>query len=190
MNEAERQIHRSIEVKLALLAEGGADVVEQIARLMVEALKSGHRFYVFGNGGSAADAQHIAGELVGRFMMERRALPGQAFTTDTSVMTAIANDYGFDECFVRQVEGFVQPGDVVMAISTSGNSPNVVKAAIRAKALGAKVVGLSGRGGGKLREISDICLVVPADESPRIQESHITAGHIICDLVERGVFGG
>ena len=189
MNEAERQIHRSIEVKLALLADGGAGLVEQMANVVAGALESGHRFYLLGNGGSAADAQHIAGELVGRFNMERRALPVAALTTDTSVLTAVANDYGFEECFARQVEAFVQQGDVVMGISTSGNSPNVVNALKLAREKGAKVLALSGRGGGKLKELADVCLVAPADESARIQETHITVGHIICALVEERLFG-
>jgi len=188
-NEVERQLHRSVEVKLALLAEGGAAIIERMADAVVEALKGGRRFYLFGNGGSAADAQHIAGELVGRFMKERGALPVLAFTTDTSVLTAVSNDYGFENCFVRQVEAFVGKADVVLAISTSGESPNVVKAAELARKKGAKVLALSGRGGGKLKDVADICLVVPTDESPRIQEVHITVGHILCGLVEKRLFG-
>jgi len=188
LREAERQIRRSVEVKLGLLAEGGAEVIERMADEAARALGSGGRLFVFGNGGSAADAQHIAGELVGRFMKERRALPVQALTTDTSVLTAVGNDYGFEETFARQVEAFVKKGDVVLALSTSGNSRNVVKAAELARERGAVVLGFAGRGGGKLKEVADICLVVPADESPRVQESHITAGHIICDLVERRLF--
>ena len=189
MNRVEQELHRSVEVKLALLAEGGAEVIQKMADAIADALAAGNRFYAFGNGGSAADAQHIAGELVGRFMKERRGLPCQSFATDTSVMTAIANDYGFDNIFTRQVEAFVKKGDVVLALSTSGNSPNVVKAAKAARERGAKVLALSGRGGGELKKIADICLVVPADESPRIQETHITVGHIICGLVESRLFG-
>jgi len=189
MNDAEAQIHRSIEVKLALIAAGGAQQIEEMADKVARALAAGHRFYVFGNGGSAADAQHIAGELVGRFMRERRALPVHALSTDTSVMTAIANDYGFDDVFARQVEGFVEKGDVVLAISTSGNSENVNRAAQCAREKGAIVLAFSGKGGGRLKDIADLCLVVPSDVSPRIQESHITAGHILCDLVERQLFG-
>jgi D-sedoheptulose 7-phosphate isomerase len=160
-----------------------------MAEAIAGALKGGRRFYLFGNGGSAADAQHIAGELVGRFMKERAPLPVQAFTTDTSVLTAVSNDYGFDNCFSRQVQAFVGKGDVVLAISTTGDSPNVVKAARLAKDQGATVLALSGRGGGKLKDVADICLVVPADESPRIQEAHITVGHILCSLVESRLFG-
>jgi len=189
MNRVEKEFHRSIEVKLALLAEGGAEIVQKMADAVADALAAGNRFYAFGNGGSAADAQHLAGELVGRFMKERRGLPAQSFSTDTSVMTAIANDYGYDNLFTRQVEAFVKKGDVVLALSTSGDSPNVVNAAKLAKEQGAKVLALTGRGGGKLKEIADICLVVPADESPRIQETHITVGHIICGLVESRLFG-
>ena len=189
MNEVERQIRESIEVKERLLAAGGAEVVERMARTVVEAYRAGGRLYLCGNGGSAADCQHIAGELVGRFLMERRALPCLALTTDTSVMTAVANDYSFEGMFERQVEAFVREGDVVLGVSTSGNSENVNRAMEKAKALGAATLAFSGRGGGRLAEIVDVCLVAPGDTSPRIQEIHITAAHILCDLVERGVFG-
>ena len=189
MNEAEAQIHESVETKLLLLAEGGDETIMAMAERIVEALGNGGRLYIFGNGGSAADAQHLAGELVGRFMMERRALPCQAFTTDTSVLTAVANDYGYDDVFSRQVEAFVGEGDVCLAISTSGGSPNVNRAARLAKEKGAAVLGLSGKGGGELAELADLCITVPADTSPRIQECHITIGHILCDIVERRLCG-
>ena len=189
MNEAEAQIHASVETKLSLLAEGGAETIMAMAERIVEALRNGGRLYIFGNGGSAADAQHLAGELVGRFMIERRALPCQAFTTDTSVLTAVANDYGYDDVFSRQVEAFVGEGDVCLAISTSGNSPNVNRAAGLAKEKGAAVLGLSGKGGGELAELADLCITVPADTSPRIQECHIMIGHILCDIVERRLCG-
>jgi len=189
MNEAERLLHESVEVKLALIAEGGATVIEQMARRLAEALRDGRRVYLFGNGGSAADAQHIAGELVGRFTMERRPLPAVALTTDTSVLTAVANDYGFEACFERQVEALVREGDVVLALSTSGESPNVLRALAAAKRRGAVALALSGRGGGALKKEAELCLVAPADESARIQEVHITVGHILCALVERELFG-
>ena len=189
MNIAEELINKSIEVKLALIAQGGAAVIERMANIVADALAEGHRFYLLGNGGSAADAQHIAGELVGRFTMERRPLPVMALTTDTSVLTAIANDYDFDDCFTRQVEAFVEAGDVVLGISTSGNSPNVVNALALAREKGAHVLALSGRQGGKAAKLADLCLTVPADESARIQEAHITVGHIICAMVETKLFG-
>lgn len=189
LSEVEKQIRRSIEVKEALMASGEADTIERIVEVLSSALESGRRLYVFGNGGSAADAQHIAGELVGRFMKERRALPVHALTTDTSVLTAVANDYGFDESFARQVEAYVEEGDVVLALSTSGGSSNVVRAAELARKRGATVLALSGKGGGRLKDVADLCVVVPADESPRVQEAHITIGHILCDLVEKRLFG-
>src|SRR5208337_4767721 len=183
MGEIERQIQRSIEVKQAFLAAGGAKILEKMAAAVLKALRKGKRVYICGNGGSAADSQHIAGEFVGRFMMERVAL-----TTDTSILTCLANDYSFDAVFERQVNAHVRKGDVLIALSTSGNSPNVLHAVRAAKKRGAKTLGFSGRGGGKLKVAADLCLVAPADESPRIQELHITCGHILCDLVESRYF--
>ena len=188
MSDVERQIHHSIEVKLALIAQGGAEIIQRMGDIIADAIEAGNRFYVFGNGGSAADAQHIAGEFVGRFMKERRGLPGMALTTDTSVLTAVANDYSFADCFRRQVEALVREGDVTLAISTSGNAPNVIAACQEAQRIGARTLGMSGKGGGKLVEVTNPCLVVPADTSARIQESHITAAHIICDIVEKRLF--
>jgi D-sedoheptulose 7-phosphate isomerase len=188
MSKAEKLIQRSIEVKLAFLADGGAAVIEKMAEKVLEALRAGGRVYLCGNGGSAADCQHIAGEFVGRFMKERGPLPCVALSTDTSVLTCLSNDYGFDRVFERQVEGLMQEGDVLIALSTSGTSPNVLRAVEAAKRIGATVLGFSGRGGGKLKEAADLCLVAPADESPRIQELHITAAHVLCDLVEERYF--
>ena len=188
MSDAERQIQQSVEVKLAFLAGGGDDVVEEMADKVLDALRGGHRVYLCGNGGSAADAQHIAGEFVGRFVKERAPLPCVALTTDTSVLTCLGNDYSFDAIFERQVNALVEKGDVLIAISTSGNSPNILRAVEAAKRRGALTLGFSGRGGGKLKGLADLCLVAPADESPRIQELHITCGHIICEIVERKFF--
>ena len=162
------------------LAEPVADAAERI----VAALRAGHKVLLCGNGGSAADAQHIAAELVGRYIRERRGLPAIALTTDTSALTAIGNDYGFDRIFVRQVEALAQAGDVLIAISTSGNSPNVLQAVAMARKLGLATIGLSGRDGGALAGAVDLCLVAPHEETARIQEVHITIGHILCDLVE------
>ena len=189
MSEAAKQIRESIAVKERWLSSGGADQIERMVEVVVEALGAGSRLYVCGNGGSAADSQHIAGEFVGRFMKERRALSCVALTTDTSVLTAVANDYDFDAVFERQVDAHVQEGDVLLAISTSGGSANVVRAVEKAKELGATTLALSGREGGRLAEVADICMVAPAETSPRIQEVHITAAHILCDLVERRLFG-
>jgi D-sedoheptulose 7-phosphate isomerase len=181
-------MHQSIEVKLAFLAAGGAPVVEKMADAVLKSLRAGHRVYLCGNGGSAADAQHLAGEFIGRFTLERAPLPAIALTTDTSVLTCVANDYSFDAIFERQVNGLVQAGDVLIALSTSGNSKNVLLAVEAARKRGAVVLGFSGRGGGKLKELADLCLVAPAQESARIQELHITCGHILCELVEKRYF--
>jgi D-sedoheptulose 7-phosphate isomerase len=142
---------------------------------------------ICGNGGSAADAQHIAAEFVGRYETERRALPAIALTTDTSALTALANDYGFERVFARQVEALAQPGDCLIAISTSGNSPNVIAAVMTARSLGCRVIGMTGAKGKKLASLSDACLMVPSDRTARIQEAHITIAHIWCELVDEAV---
>ena len=160
-------------------------LITQIAETIISSLKSGNKLIVFGNGGSAADAQHIAAEFINRFRRERRALAALALTTDTSNMTAIGNDYSFDNVFSRQIEALGKPGDVAMAISTSGNSPNVLKGADQAKELGIKTVGITGEDGGKLKGYVDICYRAPSRSTPRIQEVHITVAHVICDLVEK-----
>ena len=185
----EKELKESIEVKQALLA-GGTAAIEEIAGVMVSRLKAGNTVYLMGNGGSAADAQHIAGELVGRFKKERKALPALALTTNSSVITSIANDFEFDYCFERQVEAFVKNGDVVIGISTSGDSEGVLKAIRLAKERGAVTVGLTGRDGGGLGDLVDFCLRVPSTSIPRIQECHITVGHILCSIVEKELFGG
>ncbi len=186
--EIEQRLHESVETKLAFIAAGGPAVLEKMARACHKALKEGHRIYLCGNGGSAADCQHIAGEFIGRFMKERAALPAVALTTDSSVLTCVANDYTYDRIFERQVEGLVRPGDVLMAFSTSGNSVNVNRAVEAAKKIGAVTLGFSGRDGGRLKALADLCLVAPAEPSARIQELHITAGHILCELVEKWTF--
>jgi D-sedoheptulose 7-phosphate isomerase len=152
--------------------------------ICVEALKAQKKVVLFGNGGSAADAQHIAAELVGRFKKERVALPAIALTTDTSALTAIANDYDYSEVFTRQVEALVQPGDVVIGISTSGNSKNVLRGLEEAKRKGAKLIGLLGKDGGKIKDVCDCSIVVGVEDTARIQEMHILIGHIICSLVD------
>ncbi len=152
--------------------------------MMADTLKAGHKVLLFGNGGSAADAQHIAAELTGRYKSERGGLPGIALTTDTSALTAIGNDYGYDRVFERQVEALGREGDLLIGISTSGNSANVVRALERGKALGCRTLGLSGRGGGAMNALCDLNLVVPSDDTPRIQEMHILIGHILCQAVD------
>lgn len=177
-------IEESISVKKKLDVVG----IEEVVRLIVDAYKNGKKVLVCGNGGSAADAQHMAGELVGRFQMERKGLNCVALTTDTSVITAWSNDYGFETVFERQVEALGCEGDILVAISTSGNSENVLKGISKANEIGMKVIGLSGNDGGKMKEVCNINLVVPSDNTARIQESHITIIHIICELVEKELF--
>lgn len=181
-------LQESIGVKQRVIAEQ-LPLIEKIATAMTDALRAGRRVYLMGNGGSAADSQHIAGELIGRFKMERNSLPAVALTTDTSVLTAIANDYGFDRCFARQVEGLVQEGDIVIGITTSGNSPNVLEAVKLANERGAVTIGFTGEGGGKLAELATICFEAPSSDTPRIQEAHITVAHALCDQVEKQLFG-
>ena len=164
--------------------------VVTIARLMAKALKSGRKVLFFGNGGSAADAQHLAAELGGRFMKERPALAGLALTTNSSSITAIGNDYAFDTVFARQIEGLARRGDVAVGISTSGNSPNVLKAIAVARGKKLITVGMTGAKGGKLASAADHCIRIPSDSTPRIQEAHILAGHVLCEIIEHELFGG
>lgn len=171
-----------------MLQGKSTQTIARIAETLIEALRSGHRIYIMGNGGSAADAQHFAAELVGRFKLERRGLPAVALTTDTSALTAIGNDYGFDSIFARQVEALVQPGDAVLGITTSGNSPNVLRAIERAQQIGAATLGFAGPSGGKLADLCSLCLKAPGSSTDRIQECHITAIHILCQLIEEALF--
>lgn len=161
----------------------------KISQIIIDSYKSNGKLILFGNGGSAADAQHIAAELAGRYKLERESLEAVALTTNTSIISAIGNDYGFDRVYEKQIEGVAKEGDVVIGISTSGNTENVLKAIIKAKEKGAKTIGFTGRGGGKLSGVVDILLDVPSNNTPRIQELHILAGHIICGLVEKELFG-
>jgi len=156
---------------------------------MTKCLRSGNKILFFGNGGSAADAQHLAAELSGRFMRERPSLSGWALTTNSSAMTAIGNDYSFEDVFARQIEGIGSPGDIAFAISTSGNSLNVLKAVGVAREKKLISIGLAGKSGGKLRGLVDHCICVPSDQAPRIQEAHILTGHILCELIEEELFG-
>jgi D-sedoheptulose 7-phosphate isomerase len=180
---AQREIQDNIDVQTEL-AKSGIRGMVQAAIMIVECLRVGGKLIAFGNGGSAADAQHLSAELVGRYRSDRRALAAIALTTDTSALTSISNDLGFDHIFSRQLEAIGKPGDVVLAISTSGNSPNVLRAVVLAKTLGIATIGLTGRSGGKLRDCVDICLSVPSDSTPRIQEAHSLMIHILCGIVE------
>jgi D-sedoheptulose 7-phosphate isomerase len=167
-----------------------AAALEQAITLIADAFAGGHKLLLFGNGGSAADAQHIAAEFVGRFQRERRALPAIALTTDTSALTAIANDYGYDQVFARQVRGLGQRGDVALALSTSGRSPSVLTAVAACRELGVRTVGLTGGDGGELLAQVDVGLRVSASTlSARIQETHILIGHVICELVDEHIAG-
>jgi D-sedoheptulose 7-phosphate isomerase len=183
--EVVRQIEESAALKTALVRQ--KDSIIRIAALITKAFREGNKVLLFGNGGSAADAQHLACELAGRFYSSRDPLPAIALTTNTSSLTAIANDFGYREVFARQIRGLARRGDIAVGISTSGDSPNVVAGLEEAKRCGATTVALTGQGG-KLREIADCVLSVPSRDTPRIQEAHITAGHIICYLVERSLF--
>jgi len=158
--------------------------LEQASKIAVETLKAGNKILLFGNGGSAADAQHIAAELTGRYKTDRIGLPGIALTTDTSALTAIGNDYGYDRVFDRQVESIANSGDLLIGISTSGNSKNVINALKLGQELGCKTIGFSGRDGGNMNNICNVNLIVPSDNTPRIQEMHILFGHTICQIID------
>jgi D-sedoheptulose 7-phosphate isomerase len=158
--------------------------LEIASNLCIDCLKGGGKILICGNGGSAADAQHIAAELVGRYKVERKGLASIALTTDTSILTAVSNDYGYDHVFDRQIEALATAGDVVIGISTSGNSDNVINALKLAKELGCKTIGMSGRDGGQMNNLCNVNLVVPAYDVPRIQEMHIVIGHTLCHLIE------
>ncbi len=163
------------------------NTVAHVADAMTKCLRSGNNILFFGNGGSAADAQHLAAELNGRFLKERKSLSGWALTTNSSVLTAIGNDYSFDDVFARQIQGIGRPDDVAFAITTSGNSPNVLRAVEVAREHRLVTIGLTGRTGGKLAKAVDRCICIPSDQTPRIQEAHILTGHILCELIEEAV---
>ena len=173
---------------LNLVSKDLATKIEEAAQMMVEALRAGHKILLFGNGGSAADSQHLAAELVGRYRKERASLPAIALTTDTSILTAVGNDYGFEFIFARQIEGLAEKGDVALGISTSGNSRNVIEGLTKAKAKGCRTLGLLGCEGGRIAELCELSLIVPCKTTPRIQECHITIGHILCSLIEQELF--
>lgn len=161
----------------------------QMARIVVDCIRGGGKVVFFGNGGSAADAQHLAAELSGRFYLDRPALPAISLSTNTSAITAIANDFGFEHVFARQLPGVGARGDIAVAISTSGNSPNVIEAIRLAHSIGMVTFAWTGRGGGEVAKLADYALRIDSEESPRIQEAHILAGHMLCELVERELFG-
>lgn len=176
-------IRESIAVKEAVI-QTMTDEIAQAARMVASTLQNGGLVAFCGNGGSAADCQHLAGELVGRFKRERPAWRGIALTTDTSILTAIGNDYGYDQVFARQVEALLGAGGLLIALSTSGNAQNCLLAVDKAHQMGARTMALTGATGGQLKRVVDLCLCVPSTDTPRIQEAHITIGHVLCDLVE------
>jgi D-sedoheptulose 7-phosphate isomerase len=184
-----RHLRQSMLVHERVLADD--ELVAEIAKvnaLCISGYRNGGKILIAGNGGSAADAQHFAGELVSRFYFDRPALAAVALTTDSSIMTAISNDYGYEEVFSRQIEALGQAGDVFIAISTSGNSPNILKALLKARELGLATIGLTGRNGGMMKSLCDICLCVPSDSTPRIQECHLVIEHALCACIEEELF--
>jgi D-sedoheptulose 7-phosphate isomerase len=183
---APRSIQEHLEVFSKLLSQCGGDI-ERTGSMIAAAISEGRKLLLCGNGGSAADAQHIAAELIGRFESERIALPAIALTTDTSALTAIGNDYGFERLYARQVEGLAREGDVLVCISTSGNSPNIIAAAMKARELGCRTIALTGAGGKKLASVCDEAVLVPSLRTARIQEAHIAIGHIWCEIVDLSV---
>jgi len=183
-------ITESIRVKQTLLEDAGAiGHIVTAAEKCIDAFRHGNKLLLAGNGGSAADAQHIAAEIVSRFDFDRPGLPAIALTTDTSMLTAISNDYGYEALFRRQLEANGRQGDVFIGISTSGNSPNIVKALEKARELSIDTIGLTGATGGRMAVLCDTCILIPSTSTPRIQEAHITVGHIICGIIEETLFG-
>lgn len=186
-----KQIADSAATKQAILENDALlNTIVIVAQACVEVYRQGKKTILAGNGGSAADAQHIAAELVGRYGFDRPSIPSLALTTDTSNLTAIGNDYGYDKVFSRQLEGMAQEGDLFIGISTSGNSQNIINAFESAKDRGVTTVALVGRDGGKMAAMADYAIIIPSNVTPRIQESHILIGHILCDIIEKELFGG
>ena len=183
-------INASIQVKQDIIEKGElAATLEKVIAVITQAFKNGNSVYFAGNGGSAADAQHLAAEFSGRFYKDRKALPSEALHCNTSYLTAVANDYSYDVIYSRLLEGLAKPGDVLVGLSTSGNSGNIVKAFEKSKELKVVTIGFTGADGGIMKDLSDYLINVPSTDTPRIQESHILLGHIICELVEKNIFG-
>lgn len=183
-------IKASITVKEQLIQQGQiAPLLEEVVQVITDTFQKGGAVYFCGNGGSAADAQHLAAEFSGRFYKDRKALPSEALHCNTSYLTAVANDYSYDVIYSRLIEGIAKQGDVLIGLSTSGNSGNILKAFETANQMGVITIGMTGAGGGKMKAISKYLIEVPSNTTPRIQESHILLGHIICELVEKNIFG-
>ena len=187
MNLFDESMTKHLEVVEVVSRQLGPEVAK-VAQAITEAYRRGNKVLIMGNGGSAADAQHFAAELVGRFLLERKALPAIALTTDSSILTAIGNDYGFENIFVRQIEALANPDDIVFGISTSGHSVNVFKGLTSAQKIGCRTIGLLGRDGGSMLKTCDQSIVVQVNETPRIQEVHLLIIHILCDMIEKELF--
>jgi D-sedoheptulose 7-phosphate isomerase len=189
LNYVLKEFQSSVAVKQNILSDSAfLQQVTRMGHLLIDRYQAGNKLLIAGNGGSAADAQHIAAEFVSRFNFDRPGLPAMALTTDTSILTAVGNDYGYDQLFRRQLEANGQHGDVFLGISTSGNSPNILQALEAAKIKGITTFGMTGKTGGKMRELCDYCLCVPSADTPRIQEAHILIGHTLCAMVESALF--
>lgn len=190
MSKIKELIQASIDVKKQLLEdEAVLHSIDRSVELITTAFNQGHRVYFCGNGGSAADAQHLAAEFSGRFYTDRKALPAEALHCNTSYLTAVGNDYSYDVIYARLIDGIGQAGDVLIGLSTSGNSKNILRAFEKAKEKGIHTIGFTGETGGQMKALSDLLINIPSVDTPRIQESHILAGHIICQLVEERIFG-
>lgn len=189
MEKIKKIIEESIKTKQQVLQnEDLLKTICDVVKVITEAFRTGHRVYFCGNGGSAADAQHLAAEFSGRFYTDRKALPAEALHCNTSYLTAVANDYGYDVIYARMIDGIGQSGDILVGLSTSGNSANIIKAFETAREKGMITVAFTGLTGGQMRSVSDFLINIPSTDTPRIQESHIMAGHIICQLVEEKLF--
>ncbi len=189
-NTINNLIKASISVKEQIISDGVmAPILEEVIQIITNTFQNGGAVYFCGNGGSAADAQHLAAEFSGRFYKDRKALPSEALHCNTSYLTAVANDYSYDVIYSRLIEGIACKGDVLIGLSTSGNSGNILKAFEMANSMGVITIGMTGAGGGKMKAISNYLIEVPSNTTPRIQESHILIGHIICELVEKNIFG-
>lgn len=188
-SDVSRLLRETADTLRAISESDYAAAVERALNVLEEAFRGGRSLLAFGNGGSSADAQHLCAELVGRFLLERRALPAVALTTNQALLTAWSNDYQFDDIFARQIEGLGRPGDVAWGISTSGNSANVVNGLRRARELGLRTIGLGGSGGGRMAEHCDVLMAVPLQQTPRIQEVHLVTFHAICGALEQRLFG-
>lgn len=189
MNIVEDVIEQQIENLNKLKQSDYSKKIQNISNILIQCLKNGNKILIAGNGGSASDAQHFAGEIVGRFLLERKGLACICLNTDTSVMTCIANDYSYDDIFARQIEGIANKGDVFIGISTSGNSKNIINAVEKSKQVGVKTIGFLGKDGGKLKDLVDENLIIPYKSTARVQEHHIMSIHLICEIVEKEMAG-